>query len=399
MKRYSFFGLLLLLMTGCHHETTSPMIEQLLREARTQLAPDRRTAVFDVTYALQGNDVILHGEILGDQRKADFLAFFRGKTSYTVLDSLKTLPDSSVGDKPVAIVSVSVSNLRKEPDHAAELGTQALLGTPVRVLKKHRGWWYVQTPDEYLGWTDDLMVRMDAAEYSAWQEKPRVIVTEAFGFTHASPAGSSQVVSDVVAGDLLVLDKIAGGWYQVLYPDGRKAFLPMTAAQPYDRWLAKAHDTPQSIIATAKQYTGIPYLWGGTSSKGFDCSGFTKTVYFLNGVMLPRDADQQAAVGVPVATDTGFSTLQPGDLLFFGRRGTAEKPERITHVGISLGRAQFIHAPGGGGVTTNSLSPEDLDFSRHRSDTFVRARRIIGAGRENGIIHLSSLPYYQSHER
>ncbi len=399
MKRIFFFCLFVLLMTGCHQETASPMLEQLLRDARKQFAPDQRTAVFDVTYRLEGNNLILRGEILGEQRRESLAAFLRGKTSYAIVDSLKVLPDSSVGDKQVALVSVSVANLRKEPDHAAELGTQALLGTPVRVLKKHRGWWYVQTPDDYLGWTDGLIIPMSGEDYAAWVAKPKIIVTEAFGFAYETPAEKGQVVSDIVVGDLLALEKTSGTAYQVLYPDGRKAFLPKAAAQPFDRWLAQAHDTPERIVATAKQYMGIPYLWGGTSSKGFDCSGFTKIVYFLNGVMLPRDADQQADVGVPVATDTGFGTLQPGDLLFFGRRGTAEKPERITHVGISLGRAQFIHAPGGGGVTTNSLSPEDLDFSRRRSDTFIRARRIIGAGSDNGVPSLSSLPYYQSHER
>ena len=136
-------------------------------------------------------------------------------------------------------------------------------------------------------------------------------------------------------------------------------------------------DTPETILATARRFFGVPYFWGGTSAKGMDCSGFTKTVFFLNGVLLPRDASQQVFVGEPVDT-TGGIDLRPGDLLFFGFRATAERKERVTHVGISLGGKRFIHASTD--VRVNSLAPADTDYSQHREQMFLRARRIIGAG-------------------
>jgi cell wall-associated NlpC family hydrolase len=127
-----------------------------------------------------------------------------------------------------------------------------------------------------------------------------------------------------------------------------------------------------------------------------DCSGFTKTVYYLNGVLLPRDADQQAAVGDSISLPGGKIDLQPGDLLFFGSRATAGAKEHVTHVAISLGGARFIHSSTD--VHTNSLSPDDPGYSEFRSASFLCARRIIGAGEPSGVRRLASIPYYRGYE-
>ena len=185
-------------------------------------------------------------------------------------------------------------------------------------------------------------------------------------------------------------------FYEVEYPDGRTGYLSREAAEPYARWLASANDTPAKIVATARRFIGVPYFWGGTSAKALDCSGFTKTVYFLNGVLLPRDASQQALVGVPVTVADNFSGFEPGDLLFFGTKATPERREKVTHVGISLGGGKFIHE--GGDVRINSLDTNDPEYSEPRHKSFLRAKRIIGAGEEYGIRRLRQLPEYTSHE-
>jgi cell wall-associated NlpC family hydrolase len=104
-------------------------------------------------------------------------------------------------------------------------------------------------------------------------------------------------------------------------------------------------------------------------------------------------------VGEPVSQDENMASVKPGDLLFFGSRAREGRPERVTHVAISLGGRRFIHTGGGGGVTTNSLDPEDTDFSKHRERGFLQVRRVIGAGEDAGIRRLASVPYYRSHER
>jgi SH3-like domain-containing protein len=314
----------------------------------------------------------------------------------TVRDSLSVVPQASAGKKTFGVVNMSVANLRAKPAESAELLSQTILGTPLAVLKKERGWCYVQSPDEYLGWISDGIELMSRDDYAAWTARPKVIVTAAFGFTRAAQRDTAQVVSDIVAGALLALIKEAGAYYQVQYPDGRVAFLSRRDGQPFDGWLEKAEDTPGNIAATAKRFIGIPYLWGGTSSKGFDCSGFTKTVYFLNGVQLPRDASQQALVGDSVDPGPTLDKLKIGDLLFFGSRADGQKRERVTHVAIYLGDKEFIHASGD--VRINSLLLSHANYSAHHYNTFLQARRIIGAGEQTGVRKLSGLPYYGKHK-
>ncbi len=357
-------------------------MDDVLKEARLKFAPDRRTVVFDVRQEHHGSTVVLKGEIHSSELKKELLTYVRDHAAVTIEDSILVLPHPALGNKTTGIVSISVANIRTRPDHAAEMGTQALLGTPLRILKKERGWYYVQTPDDYLGWTDDHVVMMDPDQSAVWSAKPKLLVTTEIAFTRQSGDRSSQVVSDVVAGSILALKEQAAGYYTVEYPDGRVAFLPQEMGQRYGDWLEQAHETPETILATAKRFMGIPYLWGGTSAKGMDCSGFTKTVFFLNGILLPRDASQQVNVGELVDT-TGGINLSPGDLLYFGFRATPERKERVTHVAISLGGKRFIHASSD--VRINSLASADTDYSQFREQTFLRARRIIGLGEAVGV--------------
>jgi cell wall-associated NlpC family hydrolase len=372
------------------------MVDALLSEARTKFAPDLRTAVFDVKGTASGKTLTFTGDIQDAGMKEQLLRFLRGKGGYTIIDSIAALPAQPVGEKIFGVIDVSVANLRTGPEHPAEMASQAILGTPVKILKKKGGWYLVQTPDEYLGWTDDRLVRMTVDRYDAWAHLPKLIVTAEVTWVRTARNRTSQPVSDVVAGSLLALKESSGAFYEVEYPDGRTGFIAKDQAELFEAWLAEAKDTPERIVATAKQFFGVPYLWGGTSSKGMDCSGFTKTVYYLNGVLLPRDADQQAAIGDSVVIPEGSMDLKPGDLLFFGSHAGAGKPEHITHVAISLGGRRFIHSSAD--VHFNSLDPADSDYSDFRTVSFLRAQRIIGAGESSGVRRLAGIPYYRAHE-
>lgn len=388
----------LLLLAGCGPDRQSTMVSDLIKEAGSRLAPDRRTAVFDVTAEERGGSLVVKGEIQNAAMKERLLLMLKENISMPIEDSLVSLPHPALGERTLAVVSQSVANLRTKPDHAAEMGTQVLLGTPLRVLKRDDGWYYVQTPEEYLGWTSDNIVLMTAAEYDAWVARPRLLVTVETGWVRAAREPGPQPVSDIVAGCIVALAGDERTHYRVAYPDGRTGYLRKDEAKPFDRWLAEAKDTPETIVATAKRFFGVPYFWGGTSAKGLDCSGFTKTVYYLNGVVLPRDASQQVHVGDTVETGVDWATVRPGDLLFFGTRATAERKERVTHVGISLGGRRFIHASGGKGVSVNSLDPADGDYSKHRDTGFLRVKRIIGAGEDTGVRRLDRIPLYRGHE-
>lgn len=366
--------------------------KRALASARRALAPDRRTVVFDVEIESSGGTLALRGEVHSAALEQRLLAHLRAAGLTGVRSELRTLPAADVGPRTFGVVSLSVANLRSKPGHAQELGTQVLLGTPLRILKKQGRWLYVQAPNGYLCWTNDRIQRMSAAEFDAWRQRDKVIVTETYTLARSAARDDARPVSDLVAGCLLAVEGEQGDWLRLRYPDGRQGFLRRAAARPFGAWLRETDDDPEHVIATARRFLGVPYLWGGTSTKGMDCSGFTSTVYLLSGVILPRDASQQVHAGLPVSLEKGFGEVQKGDLLFFGRRATGSRRERVTHVGISLGGPRFIHAATD--VHENSLDPEAPDFSASLRKSLLHIRRVRGLGPAHLVQPLRSHPLY-----
>ena len=351
----------------------------VLASVRARYAPDRRVAVFDVTCARQGAQVVVRGDVDQANARRDVLAAVEAAKLGGVLDSMRVLPDPALAETPFGIVKVSVGNVRSNPAHSAELATQVMMGMVVKVLKQQGSWYYIQGPDQYLGWLEGAAMHLTRqAGAEAWQNAPKVIMTEYFGVVRAQPTPASLPVSDAVPGVLFKSNGGRGKWIAVETPDGRKGFVERSLVADYAKWKATRSLTAVNVEQTAKRFIGVPYLWGGTSPKGMDCSGFTKTVFRLNGMELNRDANQQAQMGVEVPADSGMRKFSKGDLLFFGSRATAERPERITHVAIYLQDRQFIHTPGGSGVRIDSFDPAAPNFNDGLLKSFVRARRVIG---------------------
>jgi len=148
---------------------------------------------------------------------------------------------------------------------------------------------------------------MDDAAHRKYFSLPKLIVTAMATQSHEHPDVDSQPVSDLVAGDMLVFTEKRSDFYHVSYPDGRKAWVAVSDALPVPDWLENIRLTGESIVATARKFVGVPYLWGGTSAKSVDCSGFVKSVYFMHGIILARDASQQARYGKLVDTAGDFS--------------------------------------------------------------------------------------------
>lgn len=389
-KNYLIFALGFLMACTSGKETATTADATMaphLESVREQFAPDKRVALFKVEQ--RGN--VLAGETNMPEAKQDLLKKLK-EANISYVDSIEVLPEAELEGKNYGVIAISVANLRSEPKHPAELATQATMGTPVHVLKQERGWYLVQTPDKYLAWVDERGVSlMDKAAFDTWQKSPKLLYTKPYGFAYEAAEANAGTVSDLVYGDVLALQQKQGDFYAVTFPDGRKGFVPAAESVKYEEWLASRKPNGDNLVSTSKQLLGLPYLWGGTSFKGVDCSGFTKTVYFMNGLVLPRDASQQVHIGELVDTSNGWNNLQPGDLLFFGVPAKEGKSERVVHVGMWIGGNQeFIHSAGR--VRISSMNPNAENFDEPELKRFLRAKRITPA---DAVVDLRRTALYQ----
>jgi len=369
-------------------------IETAIEAVQQEFAPDRRTARFDVALKPGEEGYIIEGQTTNRRAKEQFLQLLAGIDS-TIQTDIAVLPDEALGDRTYGFAKNSVCNVRSEPRHAAELATQAVMGMPLRVLKKEGDWWLIQTHDLYLGWLYDGGLHLvDQKTFEAWKKRQKVVFQQERGFLYENPTETT-ILSDLVPGSILLsAAERTGSHEEVELIDGRKGFVRRSQVMPFEYWAKAPLPSTEELIATAQKFMGRPYLWGGTSSYGIDCSGYTKSIFYHHGYILPRDASQQVPVGVEVPSDTTWQGLEQGDFLFFGQPATEGKKEKITHVAIYLGAGKIIHATGR--VKIESLNPGDPDFAQERYQTFVRAKRMLGDPAETGVLPVSGSPFYGS---
>jgi gamma-D-glutamyl-L-lysine dipeptidyl-peptidase len=241
----------------------------------------------------------------------------------------------------VYVVVVPVANMYSGPSDKTDVVSQAIYGSDVSLVVARGEWSRIQTSDHYKGWVPSRQIRILLTGNGYAKSVPAVQVESLFANIYVEPDITKhkpvvtvpfetrlELVSDSKAKDGKPAPE---GWLQVHLPDLRNAWVQVgdVTSDP------KPLSIPESI-ELAKRFLGIPYLWGGRSSFGFDCSGFTQMLLRARGINMPRDADQQASWNGVTAVERKH--LQPGDLLFFG-----SSPKQITHTGMYIGEGQFIH--------------------------------------------------------
>jgi SH3-like domain-containing protein len=367
-------------------------LETEIQAIQNQLVPDTRTAILEVSLANVTSPVIVvKGETNLPEGKNQILKLLASR-GIQFVDSIRLLPDVTLGDKTWGLAALSVSNLRAKPDHESELVSQALMGTPMKILDYMDGWYRVQTPDEYIGWMDSGgLTRFNDSEMERWKNSNRYVYNRIFGNILDSPDKKGKVISDLVLCDLMEVESEVKGYLKMRFPDGRNGFVKKKDCISWQDWTGKKPDV-QAILNLASQMMGFPYLWGGTSSKSADCSGFTKTAYYSQGIVLSRDASQQARYGQH-PDFRNPDNLQPGDLLFFGRSA-----QRVTHTGIYIGNSHYIHASSAfGRVHVNSIDPKSPEYFLTEKKQLVAASRILNSLNTDGIILVKDHPWYSLH--
>jgi cell wall-associated NlpC family hydrolase len=238
---------------------------------------------------------------------------------------------------PNAVVIKPVANMYSAPSEDADVVSQGIFGSSVVLVEEKGAWAKVRTGDDYTGWMLlAALRRYSGADHVYASTGPVAQVENLFANVYREPnVTKHQPVLTLPFGARLEVvvapENDSGHWLKVRLPDGSSAWV--------QRGDVNLNPRPLSVketIQLAKRFLGLTYLWGGSSSFGFDCSGFTQMLVSRRGIVMPRDADVQAAWAgvVPVKR----TKLQAGDLLFFG-----ESPQRITHTGMYIGHGKFIH--------------------------------------------------------
>jgi cell wall-associated NlpC family hydrolase len=272
------------------------------------------------------------------------------------------------------LVAVTVAAVRKRPSHASELLTEAVMGTKLEVLGRSRDskWQRVRLSGSFVGWMRDWStVRVSDSGARAWEAGLAVQVRVPCAALKLRPHEQSGAVCYLVLGTRLPVLKTQRSWVMTRLPDQRKGWVRQSLVE-------RIPVTPRRsvhAVKTARLFQGAPYLWGGVTPWGCDCSGLVQMVFAQNGVMLPRDArDQFRALRGSVLKLKGMR-LRPGDLLFFG-----PTKRDITHVAISIGGDAFIHAYGY--VREGSIRPGDVRFVPQLARQFRASVRPLGAGKK-----------------
>lgn len=294
----------------------------------------------------------------------------------------------SFAQKTWAVVNLSSNFMREDVGYEAEMGNQALMGTVVKVLGHQDDWTLIESPEPYQAWAVNRgLVEMTEEEKDAYLAEPKLICIAEYSHVFLKTNSRSERICDLVMGDIVrSTGRKVLGWAEVKIPDGSIGWVRGEDLMKFEKWATSRDLSGENVEALARAFLGVPYMWGGKSIKHVDCSGLSSMVYHMLGVILPRNASQQVKVGKEVPMDE----LQKGDLLFFGRAATEEKPERISHVAIYIGDGKIIHSSYY--VRENSIVPGTGDYCGRQP---LHARRIIGCvDNGNGILSIRSSQNY-----
>lgn len=238
------------------------------------------------------------------------------------------------------ITRCPVAPVREEPSHAAEQATQLLLGEVCEVVERRSGWIKIRsTMDGQVGWVTASMLGSVSQTTVHQLAQHRETHGEGVVAIPMAVATATQTGQQLMLTIGTRLPQYANGTFQLL----DQQYLIDSACVYQTKRADGTKLTGQDLVRVARSLMNVPYLWGGKNIMGYDCSGFTQTVYSVFGINLLRNAREQVTQGQTVKS---LAEAQPGDLVFFDHADRDPKATRISHVGMLISQTEVIHCAG-----------------------------------------------------
>ena len=330
-----------------------------------RLRSEPNTDCATVTYLTEGTGVQVYEELDGwyEVSYGEYTGYVSAEyVDYTPIDGevaevavveetteVMSAVAASAQPRDAVVDGSSYINLRTDASNSADIITTLDEGTELTVLSVDGEWCCVEWEDE-TGYVNANYIYVDGILMA----DPRGIVTGSCVNVRSQPSTDSSILTKVYAGSTVELISLEDGWY-VMNCDGVAGYISAEYVYPYNPAAASA--VGAEAVELAMGYMGVPYVYGGSSSRGFDCSGFTMYIYGLLGYSLPHSATSQWE---SVGTYVERSDLQPGDLVLFCDPSRSNG-KACSHVGIYIGNNEFIHASSSEGVRINGLDESYYD--------------------------------------
>lgn len=360
--------------------------QKAVEKTREAVAPDARQVIFEIKAYNDNNGNLTVGGKTSEASVREAIVSALADNGIDFINRIEVYPANRW-----AMTRIPVASHRTVGRHAAEMATQSIMGMPLRLLESDGDFWRVQTPDGYIAYVpSSSVVAKTDEEMRQWRSAKRFVVTSLYqirAYRSAKSSRARDVVTDLVNGSIVTVPggvpSIENGRLHIELPDGRTGWAEAKLFAPIEEWAAQNFNS-DAILDMAYSMEGTPYLWGGTSTKTLDCSGLAKVSYLSNGLILMRDASQQAKTGTRIEAKD-WKTLRAGDLLFFGNASTG----RVTHVAIYDHNGNYVHSSGR--VKRNSVDPDSPDYL---TTPFLHAVRIAGNEETPGITRVRNHPWY-----
>jgi hypothetical protein len=340
-------------------------IRRAARAVRTELVPDPRIDVFEIRTRQSSNGLVVGGATTVPDAEPTFRRYLDDDGIEAEV-RIRVLPDRALAPRTEALVRAPIAPVYRRPTMSSTQITQYVLGARLTLLSRRGPFFRVRGEDAHVGWVHrGYLVRGELDWALRWERAEEGEPVVSLG-------------ADIVDDDDRIFARLPWGARisqqmggRLMLPDGRAGRLGSGEVVAVDRLADRFPPRGESIVRTAHRWLGAPYLWGGVTPHGVDCSGFVQSICWIHGMALPRDSDMQALVGAEVDPGEAFQRLRPGDLVFF-----ADK-RRVNHVAMSTGGSRIIHASAGNGtVDLNDLAGK-LEYEAMLRRMYVGARRLL----------------------